>query len=297
MTYHAGERWVQQQAGVREEAEGLTKIISTTLNKKAQKFLQEQCFAIASTVDSQGWVWASLLLEKPGFIKIIGDRKIAIPILSVQDHLLRQNLDSCSDLGILVIDLANRRRLRLNGQAALTNENITLTTEQVYFNCPKYIQKRHLARDTAGNATEQKVQQWETLPAKWEKHIANADTFFIASWHPESGADASHRGGNPGFIQLPSYDTLMFPDYVGNNMFNTLGNLVKYPQAGLLFLDFEKGDQLQIAGKAEIIWHQTDINAFSGAKRLIRFKIHRVQEISVAPPVSWEFVDYSPFNP
>jgi hypothetical protein len=92
MTYHAGERWVQQQAGVREEAEGLTKIISTTLNKKAQKFLQEQCFAIASTVDSQGWVWASLLLEKPGFIKIIGDRKIAIPILSVQDHLLRQNL-------------------------------------------------------------------------------------------------------------------------------------------------------------------------------------------------------------
>lgn len=297
MTYHAGEKWVQQHAGVQEEAEGLTKIISATLNTKAQKFLQEQYFAIASTVDSYGWVWASLLLGKPGFIKAISDREVQIPILSVQDNLLRHNVESASDLGILVIDFANRRRLRLNGKATLSNDNIKLITEQVYFNCPKYIQKRRLVKDIAIDSTKQTVQEWETLPKKWQQHIANADTFFIASWHPESGADASHRGGNPGFVQLSGDNQLIFPDYVGNNMFNTLGNLVEYPQAGLLFLDFERGNQLQITGKAEIIWNQTDINAFSGAQRLIQFHIDRIREICDSHSLSWEFVEYSPFNP
>lgn len=298
MTYHAGERWVQQQAGVQKEAERLTKMIHPTVGTKAHKFLQEQCFAIAATVDSQGWVWASLLLGKPGFIEVVSDRKIQIPISSIRGELLQENLEASPDLGILVIDFANRRRLRLNGKASLDHHYINLTTEQVYFNCPKYIQKRHLVTDpTVPSTNKLSVQEWKTLPSKWQNPIADADTFFIASWHPESGADASHRGGNPGFIQLSNHQKLIFPDYVGNNMFNTLGNLVAYPQTGLLFLDFEGGNALQITGKVEIIWNQSEVASFSGGQRLIEFKVHRVREIFYAHPLRWQFIEYSPFNP
>lgn len=293
MTYHAGEQWVQQQVGVREEADSLARIITPTLNQKAQKFLQNQYFAIAASIDSQGWVWASLLLGKPGFIQVGSDRCVQIPISSVRGELLPQNLESCSDLGILVIDFATRKRLRLNGTAKISPQHIELTTEQVYFNCPKYIQKRYLATEIAIPSKPLSVQEWKVLPSKWETKIAQADTFFIASWYPEAGADASHRGGNPGFIQFSSERELIFSDYVGNNMFNTLGNLVAYPKAGLLFLDFAGEEILQIIGKAEIVWDSPNRES----QRLIKFKIHGVREISNAHPLRWQFVEYSPFNP
>ncbi|NBD31639.1 MAG: hypothetical protein GVY17_01360 [Cyanobacteria bacterium] len=160
--------------------------------------------ASSAWVAPQGEVWASLLLEKPGFIKVSSDRELQIPIASVREPLLLENLNVCSDLGILVIDFANRRRLRLNGKASLDQQHINLKTEQVYFNCPKYIQKRHLISEMTSLASPPLVKEWETLPSSWHQEIANADTFFIASWHPERGADASHRGENPGFIQLRS---------------------------------------------------------------------------------------------
>ena len=55
--------------------------------------------------------------------------------------------------------------------------------------------------------------------------VAAADTFFIASAAPGGGADASHRGGNPGFVRVRDAATLEWPDYSGNTMFNTLGNI------------------------------------------------------------------------
>ena len=92
------------------------------------------------------------------------------------------------------------------------------------------------------------------LDARTRALVAGADTFFIATWHPGGGADASHRGGRPGFVRVLDDRTLEFPDYPGNNMFNTLGNLVGHPRAGLLFVDFERGDLLQLTGRAKIRW-------------------------------------------
>lgn len=293
MTYHPGERWVQEQVGVREEADGLAKIIRSSLEPKAQKFLQEQFFAIAATVDSQGWVWASLLLGKSGFIQGIGKREIQIPVEAVRDDLLCQNLNTCEDLGLLVINFANRRRLRLNGKAQVNHHKIELITEQVYFNCPKYIQKRQLVIEITNHSPKPTIQEWQTLPLEWQKQIAKADTFFIASWHPNGGADASHRGGNPGFIQVLSDNVLTFLDYMGNNLFNTLGNLVDYPQCGLFFLQFEENSALQLTGTATILWQTIE----ESSQRLVTFHIHRIRELSFTQKLHWQFLEYSPFNP
>lgn len=124
-----------------------------------------------------------------------------------------------------------------------------------------------------------------------------ADTFFIASFHPETGADASHRGGHPGFIRVVNAGKILFPDYSGNNMFNTLGNITANPNAGLLFIDFENGSTLQVNGQASVIWDQDRVEEFAGAERLVEFKIRQVIEIANAVPLRWKFSGYSPFNP
>jgi hypothetical protein len=107
--------------------------------------------------------------------------------------------------------------------------------------------------------------------------VASSDTFFIATAHPEAGADASHRGGNPGFVEVSGDGTtLLWPDYSGNAMFNTLGNLVADPSAGLLFLDGKRGGALQITGAAEILWDGPDVRRLPGAERAVRFRVAEV---------------------
>jgi hypothetical protein len=90
---------------------------------------------------------------------------------------------------------------------------------------------------------------------------------------------------------------LAFPDYSGNNMFNTLGNLAVNPKAGLLFVDFERGSTLQLSGQATIIWEESRVREFRGAERVIEFRIEQVVELAPAQALRWQLVEYSDFNP
>ena len=112
--------------------------------------------------------------------------------------------------------------------------------------------------------------------------LERADTLYIASVNPNpadgvaSGADVSHRGGRPGFVRVDDNKTITIPDFVGNFMFNTLGNLMVEPRAGLLFADFNTGDLLFAAARAEIIWDGPEVEAFAAAQRLVRFHLTEV---------------------
>lgn len=80
-------------------------------------------------------------------------------------------------------------------------------------------------------------------------------------------------------------------------MFNTLGNLLVNPNAGLLLIDFEQGHTLQLTGKAQIIWEDERLTRFAGAERLIEFHIEQVIETANATQLRWKFGEYSPANP
>jgi hypothetical protein len=82
--------------------------------------------------------------------------------------------------------------------------------------------------------------------------------------------------------------TLEFPDYPGNNMFNTLGNLASYPRAGLLFARFETGDLLQLTGRARILW---------APHTAVRVEIEEVRETPRGSPLRFELMEPSPVNP
>ena len=119
----------------------------------------------------------------------------------------------------------------------------------------------------------------------------------MASAHSEGGADASHRGGNPGFVRFLGENALEFLDYSGNTMFNTLGNIAANPSAGPLFLDFEGGGTVQLTGKAQIIWDARRAARFAGAERVVEYRGREVIETRGAVPLRWRFEGYSPFNP
>ena len=80
----------------------------------------------------------------------------------------------------------------------------------------------------------------------------------------------SHRGGKPGFVGVTG-DTLAIPDFRGNRFYNTLGNLLGDPRAGLLFIDFASGDILQLQGRVTIDWHPEGSGP-AGAERLWRYR-------------------------
>jgi predicted pyridoxine 5'-phosphate oxidase superfamily flavin-nucleotide-binding protein len=153
-------------------------------------------------------------------------------------------------VGLLVIDPETRERWRVNGRGQLRPEGLFVLVDQVYGNCAKYIHRRRVVAASVRRA--ERPSRAEALDPRQRALVAEADTFFIATWHPEGGADASHRGGPPGFVTLLDDRTLEFPDYPGNNLFNTLGNLAGHPRAGLLFTDFATGDMLQLTGRARV---------------------------------------------
>ena len=296
--YHSGELEVQTRAGVQDTARRVAGVIRSAMPPVAREFLSDQRMVVVSTVDSYGRVWASILAGEPGFMQAVDERTLRIDAEPVCGDPLSENLKTRDEIGVLVIELSTRRRMKVKGKAELLQKGgICVHAERVYALCPKYIQ----ARDVFAGSTESKaghnVQRSENLTEKQRNWIAKADTFFIASFHPETGADASHRGGYPGFVHVLNAQRLVFPDYSGNNMFNTLGNITANPNAGLLFIDFEYGSSLQIAGKARVIWEKDLIKEFAGAERLVEFEIKQSIEVTDAIPLRWGFKGYSPFNP
>ncbi len=294
--YHEGELAVQTHAGVQTGAARIGKSIRPIIPLAAQIFLRSQQMIVVSTADSRGCVWASLLAGLPGFLSAQDERTVVIAASPLPGDPLTENMHVGAAIGLLAIDLATRRRMRVNGWIKDCGpEALVVHTEQVYSNCMKYIQLRQLTRHDQEKRQAVTVTHVKELTDKQQMWIAGADTFFIASLHSDGGADASHRGGFPGFVHIEHARQLVFPDYSGNTMFQTLGNIAVDPHAGLLFIDFESGDILQLTGRAHILWDEQRVAAFAGAERVVEFAVDEVIEITGASPLRGALVEYSPF--
>lgn len=296
--YHEGELAVQALAGVQGLASRIGRSIGSTIPPAAQEFLRRQPLAVVSTIDLKRRVWASPLTGKPGFLRVLDEKNLQIKAFPTEADPLYENLKFNHQIGVLIIEPATRRRMRLNGEAQLLSDGtLHIKTVQVYANCPKYIQAREWEFRDEQTVIEQSSKRHSSLSGEQQQWIQKADTLFIASSHSEGGADASHRGGYPGFVQIVNERLLVLPDYAGNKMFQTLGNLLANPQAGLLFMDFEKGSTLQLTGEARVIWDNQRAQELAGAERLVEFEIGEVLETTNALPLRWDFMSYSPFNP
>lgn len=301
--YHAGELAVQVRASETGQALRNGRAISNHISGGAVSFIQQQAMVTIGSMDCQGQVWASVIFGQPGFIRATDERTLDLDLVQAgvsADDPLWSNLNTNTSVGLLLIDLGSRRRFRVNGKIhEIDTQHYVINVEQAYPNCPKYIQRRHLKKTNIHINQHHGATRYGTgLNSNQQTRIANADTFFVASAHPDHGLDASHRGGQPGFVDVLNNTLLRIPDYIGNNMFNTLGNFHCYPHAGLVFIDFQKNRLLQLTGKVEILWPPDDPNEETKAtQRYWQFEIIAWRESHIPFDISWEFLDYSPFNP
>jgi uncharacterized protein len=290
--YHQGELEVQARAGVQTEATHMVRSIRAKLPPVAREFLRNQRMIIVSSVDTEGQVWASVLTGEPGFLAALDERTIEIRATPQPADPLAENIHSGGALGLLAINFATRQRMRVNGQVIGEQGSIVVHTEEVYSNCHQYIHIRSLLTGH-GQIDPPHVTRTQQLSYEQQEWIVRADTFFIATAHSDGGADASHRGGLPGFVHVEDPTRLVFPDYSGNRMFQTLGNISANPHTGLLFLDFENGNMLQLTGNAQVIWEEERVAAFAGAERLVEFAVNTVIEMKGALPLRWQLLQYS----
>ncbi|PDY76784.1 pyridoxamine 5'-phosphate oxidase family protein [Bacillus cereus] len=299
--FHSGERTVHDLLGVQKIANSASTMIQQTLPKKFMNFLNGQNSFVMSSMDQRGRVWSSFLAGNPGIIQAIEADIVKINTKINEGDPLFLNILQHKEVGILVIDFASRIRIRINGKVSIVypDGNFEIKIEQVFGNCPKYIQARRFEYKAVEEIVNKKLHPLNTLNKKQQNWISESDTFIIASASFEGKMDISHRGGMPGFVHVINEKSIIFPDYSGNMLFNTLGNIFQNPNVGLLFFDFNTGGTLQITGEASIIWNidQDILSKFPGAQRLVQFQIIEVLEVPCYESYNWEFLNYSTFNP
>jgi uncharacterized protein len=282
--FHAGEVALQREAGVAERMARHGLFIRDHLPEQHRDFYPLLPFIIVGSVDPNGMPSASLLAAAPGFAWSPNPTRLHIDALPAADDPLDANLRRGAAIGLLGIQPHTRRRNRLNGHVTDRDESgFALSVDQAFGNCPKYIHPRELVF-TPRQPSPASISP--TLGPAQRAHIASADTFFLATAHPEAtasssapahGVDVSHRGGPPGFLHFTSEDTLIIPDYRGNNFYNTLGNLHLAPHAGLLFLDPQTGDLLQLSTRVDITHGDHPLANRDATGRILRFHITEVR--------------------
>ena len=298
--FHIGEQYIQEKLGVRERMENFGKrVIRDHFPQQHREFYHQLSFLFAGHADSSGQVWASILCGEPGFISSPDEYSIQISAKPLLGDPLEKSLSTGLQVGFLGIDLPARRRNRFSATISQTAEEyFQLTIDQTFGNCPQYIQSRSIK--AKANQRPISIEKLASLDEEAIKLIEKADTFFVASHSGKSvagqasGADVSHRGGKPGFIRVDDNKTLTIPDYLGNNHFNTLGNFQVNSAAGILFIDFERGDVVSLTGHAEVLWQESDIEYFNGAERAWRFKTTRLVRMKGVLPFIFDFDNYAP---
>ena len=252
-------------------------------------FLADQSFAAITARDAFRHLWLSPLSAPPGFLHVASPTTLEVNTgIHPADPLYR--LPVGQRVGTVVMDFAAWRRVRVNGTLVKSGvDRLVIEVEQAYGNCPQYIQARTLVAETLVQTGATEVRYGTQLGPGDVDLIRGADTFFLGTTNPKRGSDASHRGGPPGFVRVDA-TRLWWPDYAGNNVFNSFGNLEVDPEAALLFPDFGAGTTLQLSGTARVHWGEpghSDIGrrAVFTVERVVAGRPLSVREVRRNPPL------------
>ena len=278
--WHDGERAAQAKIGMGTKMEPIgQRAIRPFMPDQHRDFFAQLPFLVVGSVDDDSWPWASIIGGQPGFALSPDPQTLRIAALPMAGDPLRVALRLGTRLGLLGIELPTRRRNRMNGRVtALDASGFTVGVDQSFGNCPQYVRVRSYdpAAVLPPTLNAHRIDRFTGLDAEASALIGRTETSFVASSAANEdsdashGVDVSHRGGPAAFLTIGADGAITVPDYSGNRFFNTLGNLLINPRAGLLIPDFAGGDLLQIAGMTEIVWEGPEVAAIEGAQRIWR---------------------------
>ncbi|MCZ4519346.1 pyridoxamine 5'-phosphate oxidase family protein [Rhodococcus ruber] len=217
----------------------------------------------------------------------------------------------------LVIDLEHRGRAKIAGRmldgvvvekrtkttpsekSERVDVQVDVTVDGTLGNCPKYLNKRAI---TPYESSPQLITDSLPLPAEALAIIGKSDTFLISSRHGTDSMDTNIRGGSPGFVRVFSNSeaegvTLVYPEYSGNRLYQTLGNITSDRAVGVTFPDFDTGDVLYLAGRAEVLIDDAAEHVLPHSNLAVRIEIEAVRLVRNSLPFRGTLLEPSPYNP
>ena len=144
VVFHEGELAAQREAGLTGQAERVRPIIASAIPRGAVDFLRRQRMLVLGAQDGDGRMWATSLHGPAGFLSAPDPHALRVTARLPPADPLADVLRDQVDVGTLAIDLATRRRFRINGRWRPTGGGAEVRVHQAFGNCPKYIQAREL---------------------------------------------------------------------------------------------------------------------------------------------------------
>lgn len=300
--FHSGQLAVQRITGEEKIAEMRIPMLKTSLHPRSLPFIEHQVVAFPGSEDSDGNIWLSLLVGERGFITTPSLQEIQFDLSKIKSNrndIFFKNIKNNPTVGLLFFEAARRARYRAWGTARQEGDQLSFDIRMGYPSCPKHIQVETIELSDQPTTLDTKYDNGTTLGPLEKKWILGAHTFYVGTQTKKGDIEASHRGGDPGFIEILDNGLIRVPDYLGNSMYSTLGNIYENPKAALLFVDYKKGETLQLTGVAELQFDQNDGDDFYKSGETGRFWTFQPKQwIRTIDhhKVKSEFIDFSPYN-
>ncbi|KAJ5773173.1 hypothetical protein N7457_008069 [Penicillium paradoxum] len=285
------------------------------LSQRAAFLVQEAPLLALGTLDSQGRPWSTIWGGTAGFAEpatessLIGLRT---QVDSKYDPVVRALLANRTDqypgkmVSGLAIDLEHRRRVKLYGRMVAGSLSDTdagqakliVHIEESLGNCPKYMNKKHIVPALPDPKLRSDSPQ---LSLAASELLSRADTMFVSSSYEAMTMDTNTRGGPAGFMRVESNNAsgavIVYPEYSGNRLYQTLGNLATTPLAGFVVPDFDTGNVLYFTGSTETLVGKDAAAILPRSNLAVRVTIAAAVFVENGLSFRGEAGELSPYNP
>lgn len=165
----------------------------------------------------------------------------------------------------------------------------------IYHEAQRALQDNFDTRRLADRLDESLLHDFLTPSEK--DFIEARDMFFLATVDKRGRVNCSYKGGNPAFVRVPDEHTVAFPNYNGNGMYLSMGNVVQTGQVGMLFIDFENRQRMRVNGEARIERDDPLLAEFPEAQFMVRVRVREVFGNCPRYIHKLQLIERSPFVP
>ncbi|KAG9669381.1 putative oxidoreductase, partial [Aureobasidium melanogenum] len=325
LDFHEGEKIMQKRLRVPE----MDNPTIPMLSPQASSMLQRAPLLAFGTLDSEGRPWTTVWGGRKGFSQPLGNSMIGIrtSVASKLDPVVEALVGRDTNgeivkeegegrlLSGLAIDLDTRKRVKLAGRMVAgtlgraNGDNDTDDYEQQGIlqlvarideslgNCPKYLNRR----ETSPAYPDPKlISDSVPLDKRAVELIHKVDLMFLST-SSGSSMDTNHRGGPPGFVRCLSQEggctQFVYPEYSGNRLYQSLGNMCLDPKAGFCFPDFDTGNCLFVTGHTEVLFGREAAEVMPRSNLAVRVTITAARLVASVLPFRGNTGEFSSYNP
>lgn len=291
---HAGDASLAEIEFVDHFSVGDTEFAHKFIPPAGRAFLAAQRVVVIASRSKTKHIWCSLLTGSPGFLSAPTERSMSIIARPLLQDPLASNIRPGGAMALLAIDFFSEWLMTVEGEWETTTKGILAHAREAFVAHSKWIHRRKVTRDVP--RTLPSFHHDIILDANLQAWIRQTDTFFIARQMPGGGLQAEHRSGRPGFVEVVDNQTIVFPECI-DTAHGTSVNLASDRRGGLLFLNFENGDTLQVTGRARLIADPTWSAKAKGAQPAVTFAVESVICTENAIPWRWRLLRNATGNP